>query len=301
MNVNEVLFQDFKTFACGQLLTTDIDPAYPVLRHHFRTEGWSKERRIWATILYVTAYHLGSAYALWKFYPKPGKIDFLPHFRTGIERRGFRGEHGAALAQKHLNHICDWVHNSIYKDLVGWLEAHAGYGGITGWANVRRAFEQFPYCGPWASYKFADLVKHVLGYPIVAPDLGVGGGGATAGPIPGLVLLTGEPWDKCARDITLQKDFLDYCLNSGIPFAGFDQLETSLCDFNSLVNGRYYLGHDIDMMMEQIGEGQAQPLWEARISAIPQACRGEHNQRWFGVRKELKKMYKDTRAIYSDV
>ena len=27
-------------------------------------------------------------------------------------------------------------------------------------------------------------------------------------------------------------------------------VETSLCDFNSLVGGRYYLGHDIDAMLD---------------------------------------------------
>jgi len=80
-----------------------------------------------------------------------------------------------------------------------------------------------------------------------------------------------------------------------VPFQGLDQLETSLCDFNSLVKGRYYIGHEMDLMMEGL-EPQS-IFWEARAKALAHNYLGEFKG-WHGVRPELKTIYRDKGLIF---
>jgi len=77
---------------------------------------------------------------------------------------------------------------------------------------------------------------------------------------------------------------LDECRDLGVPFAGLDQLETSLCDVNSLRKGHYYVGHDIDLMMKHLS-GAGENFWTARRKVIPGEYLGEL-WGWQGVRKE---------------
>jgi hypothetical protein len=165
----------------------------------------------------------------------------------------------------------------------------------TSWGALREGFESLPHNGSWASYKWADLCKHVLGYDLEADDIGVGGRGKNAGPIPGMVLLTGKDWRRCSTDVGLQRALLAHSREVGAPFAGLDQLETSLCDFNSLTKGTYYHGHDIDLQQEQLRAVTSPRLWEAR-RVIPDRFRGELGG-WLGVRKVWKPTYKVSGAL----
>jgi len=176
----------FCEFAKAHIKSRDIDPAYPVLRHCL-TEFDDRPDRIWRTILYVTFYDLGSTELAWAKYPTPpGNVApfALP---TGVERRGFRGQPDRVAA--NLNGVLEA--GRVAGGLDKWVDEQIGDGGEAGWTRARLAFEALPFCGPWASYKWADLLKHTLDEPIDAPDIGVGGRGKTAGPIPGMEWLTG--------------------------------------------------------------------------------------------------------------
>ena len=269
----------FCEFAKAHIKSRDIDPAYPVLRHCL-TEFDDRPDRIWRTILYVTFYDLGSTELAWAKYPTPpGNVApfALP---TGVERRGFRGQPDRVAA--NLNGVLEA--GRVAGGLDKWVDEQIGDGGEAGWTRARLAFEALPFCGPWASYKWADLLKHTLDEPIDAPDIGVGGRGKTAGPIPGMEWLTGLDWKTCAEDIGEQRRLLDECRDLGVPFAGLDQLETSLCDVNSLRKGHYYVGHDIDLMMKHLS-GAGENFWTARRKVIPGEYLGEL-WGWQGVRKE---------------
>lgn len=291
-NLNVKLFEDFCEFTKPYVYSTDIDPVYPVLKAYYDYIGLDAEHRIWHTFLYVTHYSLKSAEILWNMYPEPtGIIPEMPKLSTGIERRGFRGAPDKVIKNitefyeaSHFNR--DWDTGNA---LSTWLNRIVGDGGKDGWNRVRAAFKEISYNGDWASYKWADLVKHTLGYPITASDIGVGGGGETAGPIPGMVIITGEDWKRCAEDVELQEALLQLAVENGSPLNGLDQLETALCDFNSLYKGRYYAGNDVDMMMEQLDPYSL--LWTAR-GIIPEEYLGEVSG-WYGRRKELLKLYKD--------
>ena len=280
-------FIDFCRFSRRQLETQDIDPMYPVLRQLYAAEGLDRDTSLWRTYLYVAFYKIASAEEAWAEYPTPQLVDPSPSFRkpTGFERRGFRGNDKAAY---NVNDAFREARR--HGSFLDWVSAAVGSGGEAGWDRLRIDFQRISGNGPWASYKWADLIKNVHGFPVVASDIGVGGASATAGPIPGMIRLTGQPWQICATDTMLQRSLLRQAQAAGVPFDGLDQLETCLCDFNTLCKGNYYSGHDIDAMMGGLLPGSA--VWAARRQAFAPALLGELND-WTGVRKDLLRLYSE--------
>lgn len=281
------LRDDFYASARAQIASGDIDPMYPVLRRFYEAERCEREVALWRTLLYVTWYHVGSASLVWRRIPEPRPLTEgdVRGLSTGTERRGFRGN---VIAATHVNALLALAQKA--GGLARFVDGLVGDGGETGWARTREALQVVAWLGPWASYKWADLLKHVHGAPITANDIGVGGNSETAGPIPGMVRLTGENWRECATNIGLQKRLLGEARDAGVPFDGLDQLETTLCDFNSLCKGGYYIGHDIDAQMDHLNVATEPGLWEARATSFESRYLGEHHD-WFGVRKNLRPVY----------
>ena len=280
--MNGPLFDDFCRFSERQLETGDIDPAYPVLRQLYT--GLTREVALWRSLLYVTFYKLSSAEEAWQEYPEPQPVSPIGFRKpTGFERRGFRGNDKAAHNVNETYQETRW-----HGGFAGWVGESIRDGGEAGWDRLRTDFQRITGNGPWASYKWADILRNVHGYPIVASDIGAGGGSQTAGPIPGMVRLTGQPWQVCATDTMLQRSLLRRAQAAGVRFGGLDQLETCLCDFNTLCKGNYYTGHDIDAMMTGIRPGSA--AWAARGQAFDPELLGEVGG-WSGIRKSLLKLY----------
>jgi len=287
----DFLFEIFCEFGKHQIHSWDIDPTYPVLKELYRQEQLDPNIQLWRTFLYVTFYNLGSCHRVWSKYPEPSLPDLdILRQPTGIERRGFRAR--PDIVQNHIQAALD----ATGGDFEAWV---TDYGtGEDGWNQARFAMKSLPWGGDWSAYKWADLLSNTHDVPIDAPDFGLGGGGATAGPIPGMVMLTGHSWKECATNTQLQRDLLDRCLKAGVPFRGLDQVETSLCDFNSLCRGRYYVGHDCDSQMEHFRSGDVPSnFWDAR-SPIPVEYRGEKGN-WFGVDKPLKRVFIETSRLYT--
>lgn len=299
MIVDQKLFDDFRLFAIHHLHSKDIDPAYPYLKRAYELDGVRGNKAIWRTLLYVALYDLGSARLLWGLYPEPARIDqahlekgLVGFLSTGSERRGFRGSWL----------FCDMVNEVVEKsggDLMMWVMGAAMSGQASTmncpvWNLVREQFESVKHNGTWAGYKWADLLKNVHGFSMSAPDIGFGGGNKASSPVAGLSKLLCVDWKRAATDIDLQKEFYYKCLSAGIPYSGIEEMETGLCDFNGLTNGRYYVGHDIDKMMEQL-EGFDEAAWRPRDVFLDQ-YRGERGG-WFGVRKVLKTQYLRTGKI----
>lgn len=286
------LWPDFVAFAKAQIATWDIDPVYPVLVKNFDIEGLTLEQRYWRLALYLTFYHLGSAEYWWTQEPEPSlnavvRITASP---TGVERRGMRGN--TTLVQRFL-------HDMLQENMQGSVAVCWNMGGKEGWKFAFDTIQQACRgAGTWAAYKWADLLKNVLGLPITANDLGLGGGGKNAGPIPGLSKLTGCPWEECANDLMLQEVAYQKALDLGVPFTGLDQFETCLCDFNSLVKGHYYVGADIDAMQAHLSPSSY--LWVARELALPRPLLGEVAG-WTGVAPAMLKTYAQTGAIISRI
>jgi hypothetical protein len=291
---NPELWPHFVKFAAAQVKSGDLDPMYLVLKEVYRGRRYDLDTALWHTFLYVAYYDIGSAERAFARYPFPQRVEpeKLRGLPTGIERRGFRGNDLAAL---HINSLLDIPGASrIGAD---WVKvAAAGVNAEEGWHLIQGRFQLLKYAGPWAGYKWADLLKNVHDFPITASGIG-GGRSETAGPIPGMVLLTKLPWETCAFSGRAQRDLLKMSIDAGVPFTGLDQLETALCDFNSLVKGMYYVGKDIDEMMPSLRRAEAsQEFWVARKEVFEPRYLGEVGG-WDGVRPELKAVFKERREV----
>lgn len=278
MIVNEREFRRFVAFAREHVSSGDVDPTYPVLNRVFKAKRYSEAEGLYHLFVYVSFYDLGETERYVTRNPLAralaGDLEDTTHIKKATERRGFRANDGAR----------SMIREFLSKGLPTWK---ASGNGEAGWNRVRSELQTIKHCGPWAAYKWCDLLKNVMEFPITAPDLGVGGGGKNAGPIPGLSRISGKPWEVCARDLQLQRSYFDLARLSGVPFSGMEEFETSLCDYNSFAKGRYYVGHDIDAQMEALKSCGA-TYWEARGRCFPAKYLGELNG-WFGVRKDKLK------------
>lgn len=258
------LREDFFRFSALQLDSGDIDPAYPLLSA-FLT-GRELETSLWALALFVAHYHLGSfetAFAMTESdWARP-----LPPLPTGVERRGFRG--ASAKLSAHLAAVRQ------HRPLALWLSDALPHG----WDAVRSQYELLPFCGPWSSYKWADLLANVLSLPLVATSIG-----ETGGPVETMARFPGAtPAGLLAEGRA-----------RGVAFRGLDQVETCLCDFGSLLKGHYYPGHDIDQMMSQLGPASA--FWRLRRATFRPEHLGEIGG-WSGIRKGLLRRYADSGGL----
>lgn len=282
-------WEAFVLFATAQCESTDVDPVYPVLREAFDLMGLDDEQRWWWLFLFVAFYHLGSAHEVFTEYPRPCLVGPLTK-ATGVERRGFRGN---ALASEFINDAVR--HAEQAGGFALWME-QARQGAIAGqgWSNLRYRIERLHHAGPWCSFKFADLAANVMGAPISAPDIG-----KTGSPLKGLIRLLEERGHVDPDPLNLDHQWELYRLAraDGVPFAGMEEFETALCDYNGLCKGTYYVGHDIDAMMDQLWDTGAEPLWLARDRAIPDEFLGEQNG-WAGVRRQLNALYRDNGLVF---
>jgi hypothetical protein len=275
MNLDKKLFSDFCKFSKKQLTTKDNDPMYPVLESVFKQRGYDEETKLWYLYLYTTFYHVGSAENLFNKYPKKTKINYnyVRPLLTGIERRGFRGNTNWLVTINSL----DKYHTMI--DFVSPVKR----GGMLGWKEMRMRFEEIKHNGAWSSYKFADLLAHVMHYDIQADDIG-----SNPSVLGAAQMITGVSIRTAEKSAQFQNELYDKCKKAGVEFTGLDQMETCLCDFHTLTDGRYYVGNDIDMNMKQIPD--LPEFWRARKMVFDSKNLGEVNN-WEGERKDLKKQY----------
>ncbi len=295
--LNKRVLKEMVEFGRPYLHSWDIDPVYPVMKAVQDARRLPPMRRHWLTAMYWVWYDMGSAERVFGAYPEPGvKLLGVPVLPTGTERRGMRGEVGKDRALQTLNHLVStmWLRRNYDTMYDGKIVSDPKER----WALIYKSVLTVPNCGPWAAYKWCDLCKNVLGYEITAPDIGVGGQGKNAGPVPGMVQLTGLDWRRCAKDTALQEQLLNVIRAEGLPLDGLEEMETLFCDYNSMTHGRYYVGHDIDVQHEQFIRGDVpEEYWEARREVFPRSFLAEYNL-WDGPRKDLNKYYVNTGKIF---
>lgn len=293
---NKRQLRNFTQFGRVLIRSGDIDPQFPLLRELYDQLGLDENTALWYTALYLVFYHLGSAVEAWRRYPEPDVIstqDWSGDLPYTKQRRCFRGNDGG---RRQLNALVE----ASDGDLQHWVEDLVGAGDEEGWTRVRAGATELPYHGPWSSYKFCDMMKFVHGYPITAPDIGTKPG-ATAGPIAGLVSLTGLSREQCSEDTDLHLELLHIAQDTGAEVDGLDQLESILCDWQSIINGRYYLGHDIDRDLGQlrVPAPDLKRMLSIRQRLFDERLLGEL-QDWSDVRLHLNSVYRDRRRLVHD-
>lgn len=295
----------FGSWHAAQVDTGDIDPVYPVFWYLADQSGMTADDRAWLVFLHVAFYHPGSSLAAFEVAPSPealpeslGEYSGSPllDFPTGVERRGHRDvrkriEHLLALRDLFAGSGPDaWV----------WSQFDHDSSAEDRWETLTDGLLSIHGNGRWAAYKAAEMLQKVCDYPIAAPDAGHR---YSSGPRKGLAHLFEDlPAGQDATSIETLDLYTDLVMTE-LGETDVALVETSLCDFNSLVGGRYYLGHDIDAMLGDLQHPEVAsrvPLlvWEARSAVFAEELLGEAGaERWDGVRKQLKTTYRDTGEI----
>jgi hypothetical protein len=287
----------------AQVDTGDIDPVYPVFGYLADQSGMTADDRAWLVFLHVAFYHPGSSLAAFEVAPSPEAIPSrcftgspLLVFPTGTERRGHRD---VRKRVEHLLALQD-LFAGIGPDAWVWSQFEHDSSAEDRWETLTEGLLSIHGNGRWAAYKAAEMLQKVCGYPIAAPDAGHR---YSSGPRKGLAhLFAGLPEGNDPTSIATLDLYTDLLMTE-LGETDVALVETSLCDFNSLVSGRYYLGHDIDSMLGDLRHpavADRVPLltWEARSAVFPEELLGEAGaERWTGVRKQLNSIYRSTGEI----
>lgn len=277
---------DFCAFAKATVLAGDDAPAFALLRRSYALAKLPPDIALWRSLIFLTWFHLGSAETVWTAHPSPGSIDedrfaALP---TGVERRSFRGLVGNRGARAFIAAVRARSGGSLLR----WVTASGT--GTDGWERARRELQSVAGAGAWASYQWVAVARSIHGFPIEAPALDASGAIAT------LAGFLGKEPKALRKDKALQRAALREAVSCGAPLSGLDDLERCLVAFAELRKGARYVGHDIDAQMDELKRGSSR-LWKAR-DVFPKKLLGElGDPRWFGVRKELKKVYAQRREI----
>jgi hypothetical protein len=284
------LWNDYVSFHTEQIKSWDIDPVYPVLK--YINKDVDAESAIWLTFLHVAYYHIGSALAVWHEYPYPAiPSDDMLKLPCGTERRAHRDP---AKLKKHLTDLItreplsEFVNRAITND------------PRRSWARMELMLQTIWGNGRWATFKTSEMLMKVNDLALEATDMGHKNG---SGSKHGLKLLfPNAPMGNSKRDIAIldkiSEELVERLREVGAP-ATLETAETSLCDFHSMLEGRYYVGYDIDAMMKQLRDVPSpltEKAFEARRATIPMNYLGEING-WETTDDERKRAYKQQRAV----
>lgn len=292
------LWNDFLYFSELQLWSRDIDPVYPVLGELLANR--QPETQAWWVWLYVAYYDLGSTLIALQHHAGPEPLctecSFLP---TGVERRNLRG----GKIARHIEDSLEVMNGRIHR----WL---SGYAAADDWSMLQERLQQVWGNGRWAAYKTGEVLQKVLQWSHIVPaDMG---NAFSSGPRHGLDLffppLQGNSVEVVAHLDRRGEKVYKRLVDAGAPVADIAEVETLLCDFNSMVKGNYYPGRDIDELQESLlragsddrfahrSDQALEPAWKARKHAFPSAYLGELNG-WTGVDKDRKKHYARTGEV----
>ena len=277
-------------FAHWHVASGDIDPVYPVLKCIL--QGMDSEDQCAFVLLYVAYYNLPSTVRAWGEGWRPGEQLSPEQLRygTGVERRAHRDVRQFAAHMDSLNrHTREGVVAYFYP------QADSPW---TRWQEVQRSLGSIHGNGRWAGYKAGEIFDTVLGWGCPPPDAGHAN---SSGPRKGLRDIfpeTAKYAGNSPGEIATLDDFTELLVTRwGIPVA---QVETVLCDWHSVTKGNYYVGHDIDLMLEQAKRTAHIPTLDviltARAKVFDEQWLGER-QGWPGVRRGLKRLYVDTGRI----
>lgn len=276
----------------------DLDPVYPVL--HELVEPLPFNQQVWHAYLYLAYYNVVSARRAFLLQPEPGELPAVcDEFPCATERRMLRG----GKVRDHVHGMLRAVKGDPCRLFAGLAEDPRTAG-----LELDDRIKAIKYNGRWASYKWGDLSRYVLGVPVAADGMGAD---EATGPCDGMGVLFGMPRAE-ARAKKMAQAWEDRAVNLaeeltarlGYPVA-VDQVETLLCDFHSLVDGAYYCGHDIDLMLWNLlkidrADGLTQQAFDdvmaARHEALPHNYLGELHG-WDRPDPKLMRAYKDRGEI----
>jgi len=276
----EADWERFVAFAEALVATGDLDPASVLLKGLADHWDLGTEGRIRLVMLWIAYDHTASVLHFWERHGfpdhRPIPLDLL-RLPTSMERRGHRSPRAL---QRHLEALGarDSWSRTIQKLMVSGAPRAS-------WLNVVDYVATIPGNGRWSSFKAGEMLVEVAGLPLDAPDCRHG---ESSGPRTGLGLLLPETAAFAGNDeetvawLDLQtrnvRDALEAAVGYKVPM---HQLESILCDYQAMLRGRYWIGHDIELQRQEMEasrflDGKMKALaYQVRAECFPAALLGE--------------------------
>jgi len=290
---DEARLDDLIRFAERHVATGDIDPAYPVLGK--LCDGLDDEAGLWLTVLYVSHYNLASGLLAFDRQPVPGPLDdFALALPKATERRAHRQ---IANLIRHIDSmvtLAEAAHG--FRNLFA-----AGFGADPqeNWRTLQANLLQPFGNGRWAAYKTGEILFRVHGWPVQPTDMGHS---HSSGPRQGLSMFYPPVAGNDPQAVAVL-DRQSLSLQARVAEAGLDlsieQLETVLCDFHAMSEGRYYIGHDIESLWTQIQQAKRMHGPTSSLLTLEQAMREVFDDRFLVIGPDpvLKRAYRDLGVI----
>lgn len=289
------LWEDYKAFHSAQIASLDMDPIYPVLK--YVAADRDPESRMWLSFLHVSYYHIGSALKAWEAYPSPTVItdEAILNLPKNTERRNHRVP---GRLDRHLRSLLEQA--NAHGGFDAWMNGSVTADPVESWNRIEEELLKPWGNGRWASFKTAEILQKVHDYPIQAPNMAHA---HSSGPRKGLELLFPDaPKGNSPADVAtldrMSDEVLDRLAAEGV-WASMETAETSLCDFHSMVKGRYYVGHDTDAMLVSLSEvpsGLSALAMEARRATLPNEYLAEIGG-WDPRDHSRNALYRDTKQV----
>lgn len=299
--MNERRVDDLTRFAELQIKSLDIDPAYPLLK--WMERDMEPEQALWRSIVYVAYHSLPSSEAVFQVVEPGGIVQgAAARLPTDVERRGLRGGMPMTLHFESWAKVIE-LHGSL---TAFFKEAIVDGDPKESWRRMVKLVQTIRGNGRWAGYKLAEVLMKSNGWPLEPPDMG---NENSTGPRQGLALFFDVVHGNspaAIRQLDEQGWILqDLLARRGLPIA-IEELETCLCDFHAMADGRYYNGKGIDDILAQLTVAEAdwrvrphiKAVWEAREAVLPRAYLGEFNG-WKGVDRHRGTHYVRTGEVIS--
>jgi hypothetical protein len=271
--------------------------------------GLPREEALWLSIVYMAFYNIGTAAAVFAECPNVASQypDWMARMPVGVQRRNLRG----GLVVKHLQ--AWWRIKQQYGSLYAYLTKGFVGDSKKDWAQLKANVDGVWGNGRWSTYTLSELFQKANKLPVLPCDIMNEG---SSGPRAGLQLLYGCPGAAVAELDVLADRLFAYMrerINTNIfylPKGHYDygQLESQLCDFNSMYKGRYYIGRDIDRDLERVAKAESalkvlgrdtrclHPVWAIREKVFDRRYLGEF-QGWSGRTQQALQFYQRTGVV----
>jgi len=287
-------------FAQHLIESRDQDPIYPILYELSRLREYDPEESLWLSVVYQAFYHLPAALEAMRrlgdfrnLAPSTLLDAQLQQLPTGIERRGLRG----GLVVSYLSLVSEARKRA--GGFQKWLTDGWGTNPYLNYSYFQQTWQNVEFNGRWSSFKMAEILKVSHSWNIAAPHMDLW---KSTGPRQSLEYL----YDLSKPDlITLNetgenfRHRLQKSLNRAVDW---ETVETVLCNWNSVRQGRYYVGHDIDELQTQIEHANylsvadQMDILAARLAALPDAYLGEHHG-WDRLSKSRQRAWIDAGLV----
>lgn len=284
---------DLVEFARIEVASGDLEPWAEVLRALADADAVTGEGLLWLIKLYNAYDSLGSAWAVFRRWPSPGRwflaedADEAATYPCTQERRNLRGG-------RVLRHLDSYVGRLADGAQEPWLRA--ALVGDSPAADFDRLVTRLRLVwgtGRQSAFEWAEFLAKAAGFPVAARHAHLW---ESEGPRRSLQRLYGNPrptrdWLD-ARAVTLRGRLAA----EGVTLS-WEDFETVICDFNVMRDGRYYPGRHLAALREEI-EGIDD---EAGREMLAAAFRRVIPEPWAsippGIDPALMTVYRDTGAL----